>query len=143
MYTQSFNVPDSAGPTPGLQAVPAEQRDAELTHQVARVTARPFDLINGPLLRETMQHGQTQPDWAAFFASQLQLGQQLLALAQQYRRAQHDDSQPELGALLQEFARPPLLHSHYALTLARLLELGLGQQQLTQGIFEQLLRPAP
>ncbi|RKQ63028.1 hypothetical protein C8E02_0042 [Vogesella indigofera] len=111
-----------------------------------RFCQRVFDAflyINGPLLREAMQHGQTQPDWAAFFTSQLQLGQQLLALAQQYRRAQHDDSQPELSALLQEFARPPLLHSHYALTLARLLELGLAQQQLTQGIFEQLLRPAP
>lgn len=37
-----------------LQAVPAEQRDAELAHQVARVTARPFDLINGPLLRASL-----------------------------------------------------------------------------------------
>ena len=111
-----------------------------------RFCQRVFDAflyINGPLLHDMLQPGQTQPDWVAFFASQWQLGQQLLARAQQYRRAQHDDSQPDLAALLQEFARPPLLHSHYALTLARLLELGLSQQQLTQGIFEQLLRPAP
>lgn len=94
--------------------------------------------INGPLLSATLGSATPLPDWQAFFREQQTLAQHLLALARRYRHAQHDDSTPDLAALLQEFARPPHLHSHYALTLARLLELGLSQQQAMQDVFSRL-----
>lgn len=98
-----------------------------------------FIYLNGPILGEMRHDSQLLPDWQRFFAQQLTLAGQLLALAQQYRRAQQDENTPELLTLLQDFARPPAQQPHYALTLARLLDVGLSQQHATQSVFTQLL----
>ena len=110
-----------------LQAVPAEQRDAELAHQVARVTARPFDLINGPLLRASLfqldaedfvlvvcMHHIVSDGWS--------MDVMVKEFAQSYQ-AYSQGAEPALAEL-------PLQYADYAIWQRSWLEAGEGERQL-------------
>jgi hypothetical protein len=84
------------------------------------------------------------PDWNHFFGQQKELAANLLQLSQLYlvqHPAQWEAHDP--WQLLAQFARPAHQQNHYALILAQLIELALGQGLALQAIFDTLSQPHP
>lgn len=84
------------------------------------------------------------PDWNHFFSQQKELAANLLQLSRLYL-AQHSPQQEahDPWQLLARFALPAYQQSHYALILAQLIELALGQGLALQAIFDSLSQPRP
>ncbi|MCU1734443.1 MULTISPECIES: non-ribosomal peptide synthetase [unclassified Pseudomonas] len=110
-----------------LRAVAADQRDAELVRQVGAATARPFDLIDGPLLRANLfqlgaedfvlvvsMHHIVSDGWS--------MDVMVKEFAQSYQ-AYSQGSEPNLPAL-------PLQYADYAIWQRSWLEAGEGERQL-------------
>jgi hypothetical protein len=81
------------------------------------------------------------PDWLALQQRHQQLAQELHDSAQAYLDGLPPDDRPELETgLLQQFALPPMLQTHYARTLAAVIVLTLGQTSLTAQVLDQFWR---
>lgn len=85
--------------------------------------------------------GQTPQaiDWNAFFIRQHSLANQLLAFSRHYLALYPQNDDTDVWQQLDSFRQPPMLQSHFAANLARLIVLALGQNQALQQIFEQIL----
>ncbi|WP_024303824.1 6-phosphogluconate dehydrogenase [Pseudogulbenkiania sp. MAI-1] len=81
------------------------------------------------------------PDWNHFFSQQKELAANLLQLSRLYLQQHPVAETHDPWQLLALFARPAHQQNHYALILARLIELALGQGLALQAIFDSLSRP--
>ena len=83
------------------------------------------------------------PDWNHFFDQQKELAGNLLQLSQLYLQQHQQQETHDPWQLLARFARPAYQQGHYALILAQLIELALGQGLALQAIFDTISRPPP
>lgn len=81
------------------------------------------------------------PDWNHFFDQQKELAENLLQLSRCYLQQHQVQAAHDPWQLLARFALPVHQQNHYALILAQLIDLALGQGIALQAIFDSLSRP--
>ena len=110
-----------------LSACAADQREAELERQVNATTSRPFDLINGPLLRASLFYlGAEESVLVVCMHHIVSDGWSMDVMVKEFAQSYQAFSQgaaPELPAL-------PLQYADYAIWQRRWLEAGEGERQL-------------